>query len=880
MATGGETAKAARSLAVVEKRQASRPKGVCAGILFQIFDWHRRFAKKKVFSKKLLPSARPKKMTRNLKGVEKMPVVKHNYIGDKMKGSGGFPTSRGTKNVDIERNPDMEKPGLVARLMGLESVPSLHREEKVKNISSHENYDDKASKPVRINHGLGMIEEMNPGKGQMSQERPQRLQKTGLSVTQPITKHGSKSLKIKGVLCESKKQNPVKLPSPVKKPRITSSKSASHKSRLLGVATRILEPRLQCRDKERSALTYSESMHPASSYEVTVESSATEKTRHVKCSPVLNKSIVNQYVDHHRMERPLVSEFSSAPCQGTVHNKVNLTVPVADTEKVFSKRGQEESMSLKDDRVTSEHQKMQHSPTKKCAPHRKEPALIAAMKSGRVSSAATPVSVRKDFVALNRSLSGQTRPRVLKDESSSTDAMRSSHGRRYDSASDLRSPVRRMMTARNVTVCDSVTGKSKKVTSVRVTGNGKTNDRSGVISFTFNSPLKQDTSSSTEAEYKKPNNSRDMEDSSLETSNKKDCFRDHLAIRGDALGSLLEQKLKELRSQEDDDSSNGSTSPKKPTGMILQELIAALTTDTALSRDCHMQNINEAVQVKSRKDGPVIEPPCDANHFSPGSVLNASFSNDSCASNSLDDRSGMTELMDFCWHLPQQLETVDDLSEPAIKQEKDRAYLGIMINLISCINNALNQLNLAGTWLSGSKLSYSKEVLLHSEMLFSSKTSPRWFSTEDIIINHSLFEELESLVMSKWTNTGWFNGLVGLKEEKQIKEFLFDCLLECLELIYHPCSNFGYQSWRRLPSHLSKKILVQDLEEGLHRWVGLSGMSVDEAIDWEMSHYLGKWIDFDIEAFESGCEIERDILQCMVEEIVQDISQGSRELTV
>lgn len=52
---GDEAAKAVPPLAMVEKRQAPRPKGGCVGILFQLFDWQRRFAKKKLFSRKLLP---------------------------------------------------------------------------------------------------------------------------------------------------------------------------------------------------------------------------------------------------------------------------------------------------------------------------------------------------------------------------------------------------------------------------------------------------------------------------------------------------------------------------------------------------------------------------------------------------------------------------------------------------------------------------------------------------------------------------------------------------------------------------------------------------------------------------------------------------------
>lgn len=496
--------------------------------------------------------------------------------------------------------------------MGLESMPSVHRE-KVKNISSRENYDDKASKPVVIHRGLG-IEEKNLGKGQVRRERPQKLQKTGLSKTQAVTKYVSEARQIKGVLSQSRKQNPMKLASPVKNARISSSKNVSHKSRLIGVATRILEPGLQGRNGESSALTYSESMHYASGYDVIVDSSATEKTPYIKCRPVLNKSIVSQYMDDHTLEcNPASSSsgFSNAPCQDSVGNKMNIIVPVADTEKAFSTIRQEESISLKGGkRFPSQCPKTGHLPTKKSAPHRDDPSSIATMRSGRVFSGASSASVKKDFVALNRSLSGQTRPRVLsKDESSSIDATRRSRGRRYDSVSHLRSPVRRMMTAssdepvRNMNLCTSATGRLRKVTSATVPGNGKSDDRSSVISFTFNSPLKQNTSSYTEAEDRKSNKScsvrenDDMENCSLEASDKKAYFRNHLAVRGDALGALLEQKLKELMYQEDEDSTSGSTALKRSTGMILQELIAALTADPTLSQDCDMLNTDEAVQV-------------------------------------------------------------------------------------------------------------------------------------------------------------------------------------------------------------------------------------------------------------------------------------------
>ena len=46
------TGKTSSSLAITEKK-TPRPGG-CVGIFFQLFDWNRRLAKKKLFSKKLL----------------------------------------------------------------------------------------------------------------------------------------------------------------------------------------------------------------------------------------------------------------------------------------------------------------------------------------------------------------------------------------------------------------------------------------------------------------------------------------------------------------------------------------------------------------------------------------------------------------------------------------------------------------------------------------------------------------------------------------------------------------------------------------------------------------------------------------------------------
>lgn len=43
-------------LAITEKKKNNeKQSGGCVGIFFQLFDWNRRFTKKRFFSKKLLP---------------------------------------------------------------------------------------------------------------------------------------------------------------------------------------------------------------------------------------------------------------------------------------------------------------------------------------------------------------------------------------------------------------------------------------------------------------------------------------------------------------------------------------------------------------------------------------------------------------------------------------------------------------------------------------------------------------------------------------------------------------------------------------------------------------------------------------------------------
>ena len=566
----------------------------------------------------------------------------------------------GNRSVDLERKHEMKAPSLVARLMGLESMPAVHRDKPKKpsfsdgNVNGDENFVG--------NHG-GFDKELNLEKGGGKQEsRPQKLQKTGPFERRVVTRFGADALQIKSVLSRSRKHHHhhPKLASPVKSPRISSGRNVSRSSRLIGAATRILEPGLQATSRAKCAITYSSSMH----YSPRDEIISPETRKQSSCNASSAKPLMGQtscrncgnLVDFgaNTEEHPSAcfgSNFVNASSQdsGWSIPRPPVSSYEHETDVVFQK-SKDQAVSLvsqeKDnmrfcnepitERVPPSHegQGQWHLSSQTCQPPKDESSSIvfkhrmqtqdpmflgrdripttsklSSLQSRRVSSAGNATGGTKDFVALNRSLSGRARPRVpTKVDCSRFDTERKACNGRGESLSQLRTPVRKRRTInvggqsestgfvsstiakqRNVQ-CGTLTGKGMGLNThsnhnrvksrLAHQGDGKGaegNKETDVISFTFNSPMRQKASIPVEMEEKRRNEDGNM------------SFQNPLTLRGDALGALLEQKLKELTSQENDEVSTGA--PK--VAMILQELISALTADQSLSQDGHTHMSNK-----------------------------------------------------------------------------------------------------------------------------------------------------------------------------------------------------------------------------------------------------------------------------------------------
>lgn len=954
------------TLAIVEKRP-QRPGG-CAGIFFQLFDWNRKFAKKKLFSKKLLPPVRLRKSSKKFGGDEKLPKLR--LIADE--NSGGFPhlkKNEGCNNGDTAQKNEMQAPGLVARLMGLESMPAVKQDESKKALLS-----GSGSNKEKFVHSHGRFEreEFIAEKGEIKQEfRPQKLQKTGLSERKPVTKFGAEALQIKTMLSKSRKHHQ-KLVSPVKSPRNVSGRNAS---RLIGAATRILEPGLQ-RSKSKCALTYSNAVdHPHIADAFLVEANDPESFQNARSFQTSAKQLNGRSSSctncghsigvNTAEQQPVlssVSQFMHPSCQMSERDGRKLAVFCPEIEK--SKTEEDSQLyaaaatmegrqpcanympEIKLPKRARQRQWQAASPQCKLRKDVSPPCLrqktqgqdqmfqvrdrlpsrskLIRVQSNRVPAVANATNETKNFVLVKQNISDHSHLRI----SPKLDAYRLDTDSRFrDKGHDSSSPLekrRSLNSSRQNEGSSFVSSTFVKPTNLRscaISGNGRcstshsiigpftsirlahlqesinadsSQNDSDVISFTFRSPVKRKTENHADMEGKRnqsgPNREVTLTKSRLNENEEKRNSLKSFPLSGDSLGVLLEQKLKELTCQEED-SATGDAAPRKTTAVILQELISALTTERSGYRDQLVYGVNNrdsysrsdnqqleintstAFQAKPKSTKISVGYLPNGEHLSPGSVIDASFSNDSCASSSLDDGSRCNVGMESTEYFEgqHQLEPDADVLDSACSLSMGKFYRESVTNLLNNISEVFSAINLVDGHLRGSKLTHAKEVTLNAELVFVNAALPNAVVNGGFSISHFVLNELELLASVMWTNFCGFAAF-DTKEGNRLKGFVFDCVIEYLESRFTRYSNSGFNTWTRLPLRMKTEMLICEIVEEVGRWAELAGLMVDELIEHEMSHSLGKWTDFELEAFETGTEIDQQILHNLITEVVVDFT--------
>ncbi|KAG5530479.1 hypothetical protein RHGRI_025433 [Rhododendron griersonianum] len=157
------------------------------------------------------------------------------------------------------------------------------------------------------------------------------------------------------------------------------------------------------------------------------------------------------------------------------------------------------------------------------------------------------------------------------------------------------------------------------------------------------------------------------------------------------------------------------------------------------------------------------------------------------------------------------------------------------------------------TW----ELVYVKEILFNVELMF--KDFALGQARE--IINPRLFDQLEG---RKEVSEG--------EEQKLRRKVLFDCVSECTDLRCRRFAGGGSRTWAKGLSILrTKDRLAKEVYKEISGWGGMGDFMVDDLVDKDMSSCYGKWLDYEVESFELGIEIEGRILDSLVNEVIADI---------
>lgn len=157
------------------------------------------------------------------------------------------------------------------------------------------------------------------------------------------------------------------------------------------------------------------------------------------------------------------------------------------------------------------------------------------------------------------------------------------------------------------------------------------------------------------------------------------------------------------------------------------------------------------------------------------------------------------------------------------------------------------------------ELGYVKDILSNVELMFKDYATGR---TREIVNPH-LFDQMERRR----------GGLGARKDEFRLKrKMLFDCVSECLDLRCQRFVGGGSETWAKGTATVKRKDrLAEEVYKEIQGWRSLGNNMVDELVDKDMSSKYGRWLDYEVDEFMLGVEVEGQILDSLVMEIVADI---------
>ncbi|XP_010313418.1 uncharacterized protein TRM6/7/8B [Solanum lycopersicum] len=899
----------------VEKRTSK-------GGFLQLFDWNIK-SRKKLFSNKSELPDNSKQGKENANGSANLRLQQaHDHsLGSNSKQNYDFYSA---SSVAEDESYGQKAPGVVARLMGLDSLPTSKESDPNFNASSdcHSFRDspylsfiaDFQNEHHMIVDG-NMRNKLDGFKRNPVEVRLQKVQ------SRPIERFQSEVLPPKSAKPIAVTQP--RLLSPIKSPGFIPPKNAAY---IIEAAAKIYQqsPRPAAREKVQSS---GSSSAPLRIRDLRDQIEAVQRQSSIYEAP------------HRPKEQNSVKNVRRQPCErGQVQsdNLRQLRVSEVSRRDVSQNKGKEKSVSLAVQAKTNvQKREGKESTSSKNPLNQKEqnesksgrrrtsvkvgerknslnrPSDVlrqnnqkqnsASNKDGESSNTSAPYHKEKKSSSTgNMSRSTKTVSRIVVNTTAATGIasivetdvgkdLSSSRDSRVRSFTGKKQPVNVDIGSDECGADNMMKNKDERSIKCNLTiegcSNWETADRkngSDVVSFTFTSPIKKSMPGPTSSSHVLEKNSAlclfpgSYDDQSDSRTSTMPSFR----IGGDDLGILLEQKIKELTSKvgpscEDfikTGTASTSTNAFEDSVSIVAhgrrpqvDLLNEKAGDPGHSSVDDLQlTATQMWQGPNRVENPKTASSitCEGE-FSLASSMEPSISGGSCSS--LDSfRSLATDGSKY------------HLSDGSHYMMNWKTYM--RTHLVEGDAELLDSASSASLADAGEK--ESTTTLTSSNFNESAYWEFQYIRdiirSSDMVMEEFLLGEVQSIIaldlFDKLENQQARTNKNAEEQLKMRRRVLFHSAVECLELRCKLSFGRGVEAWAKWTTLVQRKEwLAEEVYRVIASWTSMEELMVDEVVDKDMSTQDGKWTDFSFEACEEGVDIEKEILSSLMDDLIGDL---------